>query len=98
RADEEAPAQRPHGPAHRFRVEEGAPLQGIPGEAARRKNRLRIPGQGAEGARPGKSYTSRFRTPSAFDSMKARRGSTSSPISLVKISSAAMLSSICTLS
>ncbi len=40
--------------------------------------------------------TSIFRAYSAFDSMKARRGSTSSPIRVVNISSAAMASSICT--
>ena len=39
---------------------------------------------------------SRLRAPRAFDSMNARRGSTSSPISLVKISSAAIPSSTCT--
>ena len=49
------------------------------------------PRRGASG------YTSRLRTPSALVSMNARRGSTSSPISVVKISSDAMASSICTL-
>src|SRR5213075_1061580 len=38
--------------------------------------------------------TSRLRTPSAFDSMNARRGSTCSPMSVEKISSEATASSI----
>src|SRR5258706_918307 len=103
RADEEAACHRAHGFADRLRLEEGPPLQSVPRQAARREDRLRIPAPGAEeggksrSAR-GEAYTSRFRTPSAFDSIKARRGSTSSPISLVKISSAAMPSSICTFS
>ena len=40
--------------------------------------------------------TSIFPALNAFDSMNARRGSTSSPISVVKIPSAAIASSICT--
>jgi Zn finger protein HypA/HybF involved in hydrogenase expression len=101
RPDEEAARHGAHRPAERVRVEKGPSLQGIPGEAARRQDRVRIPAaafQGEGRGGEGKTYTSRFRTPSAFDSMNARRGSTSSPISLVKISSAAMPSSICTLS
>src|ERR1051326_4470348 len=105
RADEEAAAERPHRSPHWLRVQEGAQVQGVPRQAARRQDRLRVHGAGAEAREAGgearaggESYTSRFRTPSAFVSMKARRGSTSSPISLVKISSAAMPSSICTFS
>ena len=43
-------------------------------------------------------HTSMFLAPSAFCSMNARLGSTSSPINLVKIWSAAIMSSICTFS
>src|SRR4051794_33880887 len=78
RADEETPRFRPDRLAHQLRFEERPPLQGVPRQAARRQDRLRVPGTGTEreggqayGAR-GKSYTSRFRTPSAFDSMNAR--------------------------
>src|SRR6185503_13719258 len=98
RADEKAARHGQDRSIDGFRLEEGPPVQGVPGQAARRENRLRIPGKGAESPHRRKGYTSRFRTPSAFDSMKARRGSTSSPISLVKISSAVIVSSICTLS
>src|SRR5262249_35930731 len=103
--DEEAAGDRAHRSPHRLRFQEGAQVQGVPRQAARREDRLRVHGAGAEARKTGgearagrESYTSRFRTPSAFVSMKARRGSTSSPISLVKISSAAMPSSICTFS
>src|SRR5687767_1670387 len=102
RADGKAAGQRAHRSLDRLRVEEEPQVQGLPGEAARRQDRLRVPAPGTESGEArrarGKAYTSRFRTPSALDSMKARRGSTSSPINLVKISSAAMPSSIWTLS
>src|SRR5438105_657855 len=100
RANEEAARNRPYGSTHRLRLEEGAQVQGFSRQAARREDRLRIPGARAQGGKADRreTYTSRFRTPSAFDSINARRGSTSSPISLVKISSAAMPSSICTFS
>ena len=45
---------------------------------------------------PSAAQTSRFLTPSALLSMNARRGSTSSPISVEKISSDVIASSICT--
>ena len=46
----------------------------------------------------GEGHTSKLRTPRALVSMKLRRDSTTSPINVTKISSAAMASSICTLS
>src|SRR5204863_5819759 len=52
----------------------------------------------ATGARRRGQLQTSSRATSAFCSMNNRRGSTSSPISLVKISSAAIPSSICTLS
>jgi hypothetical protein len=89
-----SPADRPAGA--------GAP-------AGRRPGRLR-PGAAGAGAEPALSgsasasalqsrrpgQTSIFPARSAFVSMKSRRGSTSSPISMVKTWSASMASSICT--
>jgi hypothetical protein len=95
-----------------LRPERGKRLLRRPNWAPRRRKRKRGKGRGDRGRsgsrlahrelrRPpsvlGRAQTSN-RATKAFCSMKTRRGSTSSPMSLANISSAAMPSSICTFS
>ena len=69
-----------------WRRREGAELTGFPryGRSRRPDRRVRTPIGRLASAR----YTSRLATLSAFDWMKSRRGSTRSPISVEKVSSA----------
>jgi len=83
-----------------------APHRAASAKAAKQKPRTGTDGHQAAApappcltARTGvRLQTSRLRTPRALLSMKARRGSTRSPIRVVNISSAAIASSICVLS
>ena len=52
RADEKAARDRPYRSADELRLEEGTALQGVPGEDARRQDRLRVPGPRARRTSP----------------------------------------------